>query len=78
MEVTRKLELEILPECAAFLDRYYQDVPLDSMDLSDEFVKLTNTIHRKGATHIRPNTRHTRTQHTHHTTHTHTHTHTHD
>lgn len=50
MEVTRKLELEILPECAAFLDRYYQDVPLDSMDLSDEFVKLTNTIHRKGTT----------------------------
>lgn len=49
MEATRRLETEVLPDCAAFLDKYYQDVPLDSMDLSDEFIKLTNTIHRRGS-----------------------------
>lgn len=48
MDAMRRLETEILPDCAAFLDKYYQNIPLDSMDLTDEFIKLTNTIHRRG------------------------------
>ncbi len=51
---TKRLEDVIIKDCASYLDKYYRDVPLDNMELSDELTRLINQIHRRGARHFFP------------------------